>query len=110
MERPAGFVRRNGELRLQKDVASVEAFIHVNDGDSRLNIACSDYGLDGSGAAILRKERRVQVQAADARNLEHAPREDLSVGHHHDHLRRERADLHYGLAVAQLRRLKDRHR
>ncbi len=93
MERSAGFVRQDRELRLQKDVAGVETFVHVDDGDACLGVAGRDRRLDGRRAAILRKERGVQIQTGDPRNLEHALRQDLAIGHDDDHVRRERANL-----------------
>ena len=59
-------------LRLQKDVAGIETFVHVHHGDSGLAIAGGDRCLDRRGAAPARQKRCVQIQAGESWNLEHA--------------------------------------
>ena len=63
-----------------EDVAGVEAFIHVHDGDAGFGIAVADGGLDGGGAAMAGEDGGVDVEAAEAGDVEHSAGEDLAVG------------------------------
>ncbi len=56
-------------------------------------IAGGDRGLDRRGAAPARQERSVKVQTSETGNLEHRAWQDLTVSHHHDHVRFERTNL-----------------
>ena len=108
MERAARFIGGNFKPRLQQDVAGIEPLIHVHDADSRFAIARQDRRLDRRRAAVPWQKRRVQIQAGDSRNLQDRTRQDLSVGHHHDHIRRERAYFRDGLFAFDSGRLQDR--
>jgi hypothetical protein len=51
----------------------------------------------------------MQVQTGDRWNLKNGTRENLSIRHHHDHLRRQGAYFGHGLLVFDASRLQYRH-
>jgi hypothetical protein len=57
----------------------------LHEGDAGLRITRLDGPMDGGGAAPARQEGGVDVDAAQARHVEHRLRQDQAVGgHHHD--------------------------
>ena len=80
VELTGGFVGADGELLGEEDVAGVEALVHIHHGDAGLVVAGEDGGVDRRGAAVARKERGVEIEAAEARGFEDALGEDLAVG------------------------------
>jgi len=72
-------VRRDPELLLHQDVAGVEAGVDAHGGDARHCFSMCNRPLDRSCAAIFRQERRVEVDVAERREIEHPLRDDAAV-------------------------------
>ena len=68
--------RRSASAFDHQHVAGVEPGIHLHDRDAGARVAGLDRALDRRGAAPARQQRRVNVQAAQARQLEHPGRQD----------------------------------
>ena len=64
--------------------AGVEARVEAHGGDAGVGFAVGDGPLDGRGAAVLRQQRAVQVDAAEAGQGEHPVRDDAAVGDDED--------------------------
>ena len=79
----------------------VQALLHAHDAHARLLVARQDGSLDGRGAAPARQQRRVHVEAAEARDVEHLLRQDGAVGRDADHVGGERGQLALRRLVAQ---------
>ena len=63
----------------------IEPGLHLHDGDAGFGIAGQDRALDRRRAAPARQQRGVDVDAAEARHVEHRLRQDQAVGgDHHD--------------------------
>jgi hypothetical protein len=76
----------DGQALFQQHVAGVQARIHLHDGDAGLGVAGLDGAVDGRRAAPARQQRGVDVEAAQARRVEHPLRQDQAVGGHHHHV------------------------
>ncbi len=87
MQQAGGVVEGDGLALGQQHVAGVQARVHLHDGDARLGIAGLDRAMDGRGAAPARQQRAVDVQAAQARQVQHPLRQDQSIGRDHQHVR-----------------------
>ena len=62
-----------------EDVPGVQAGIHLHDGHAGFRVAVENRPLNGRGAAMPGEKRRVDVQAAKAREFEDGGRENLAV-------------------------------
>jgi hypothetical protein len=80
----------------------------VHDGDAGLTFAAEDGGADRAGAAVFRQQRRVDVDAAEARQRQHRGRQQPPVGGDDDDVGREGAQLLERLRAAQVLRLEHR--
>ena len=109
MQRSAGIVRQDVDLALQQNIAGVETFVHVHDSDPSLSVAGGDGGLNRRRAAMPGQQRCVQIQTSRGRNFQNIFRQDLSVGHDHNHIRCERPNLLNRFSIFDPRRLQDRH-
>jgi hypothetical protein len=94
----AGVERGDGGGDGEQDVAGIEPFIHVHDGDAGFGIAVTDGGLDGGGAAVPGKEGGVDVEAAEAGGIEHGAGEELAVGDDDGDIGLEGAEVVHGVA------------
>ena len=85
----------DGRAALRDNGAGVEPGVHFHDGDAGLGVAIGNRPLNRRRAAIFRQQRRVNVQAAVARQIQDRRRQNLSVSHHDDEV---------GLQCAAVRR------
>ena len=67
------------EFLLQKDVAGIEAGVDAHRGDAGDGFAARDGPLNRRGTAVFRKQRGVQVDVAERREIEHPLRNDAAV-------------------------------
>ena len=72
-----------------QDRAGVQTGIHFHDGHAGFSFAVGDGPLDRRGAAIFRQQRRVDVQAAERRQIQNGLRQNLSVSHDDDQVGRQ---------------------
>jgi len=98
--------RRAADLQ---DVALVHAGREIHGGHARLVQVVEDGALHGRRAAQLRQNARVHVDAAEARNVQHPLRKNLSVGHDDDEIGRERLQFFIGCVVPEGVGLEDRN-
>ena len=66
-----GLLEADGRRLLEKDVARVHAWIHLERGDAGLGLAADDGPGDGRGPAIARQERGVDIDRAASGHVEH---------------------------------------
>ena len=104
----AGLFGADGHLLTDENIAGVQPFVHLHDGNSRLGVAVQDGPLHRGTAAVLRQQRNMQVDAAIPGGLEHAGGQDAPIGHHHDQFRGQRLDVGILAAVPQGAGLEDR--
>ena len=97
----AGLLGVDGDLLAGQHVAGVEALVHLHDGDARLGVAVQHRPLHGGAAPVFRQQGDVEVDAAVFRRFQHRSGQDAAVGHHHDELRSQRADVLVLAAVPQ---------
>src|SRR5438309_1674776 len=71
----------------------VDLLDHLHDADAREGVAVQDRPRDRLGSAVPRQQRGMDVQAIEAGHLEDLIAELLAVGHHDDHVGRQRAQL-----------------
>src|SRR4029079_10942156 len=88
-------------------VPGVHALVHLHEGHARLGLATDDRPRDRSGAAILREERRVDVEAAQSWRLKDLVREDAPVGNDERHIGALLTPARGKFASLQLCRLHD---
>ena len=67
MKIPGCLLRSDRSRYLQQDIAGIESFIHLHDGDARFAVSFQDGGLNGRSAAVTWQERGVNVDAAQPR-------------------------------------------
>ena len=72
--------------------AGVEPCVHLHDGDAGLAVAGEDGALDRRRAAPARQQRGMDVEAAEARRLEHRLRQDQAIGRDHRGIEAERGE------------------
>jgi hypothetical protein len=82
----SGVVGQDGLALDQQHVAGIEAGVHLHDRDAGLGVAGLDRAMDRRGAAPARQQRAVDVQAAQARQVQHPLRQDQAVGGDHQHV------------------------
>ncbi len=68
-------------------IARVEASVEEHGGDAGFGFAVGDGPLDGGGSAVLGKERAVDVNVAEAREVEHPLGDDAAVSDYDDGVR-----------------------
>ena len=100
-------VRADRRRASQEHRAGIETGVHEHRGDAGLGLSFGDRPLDRRGAAVLRQQRRVDVDAAVSRNVEQGLREDAAVGEDDSGVRGERRDQVARLVGADLRGLVD---
>jgi len=88
-ERPGELARgdfgADGVFTPQQHGTGIEPGLHLHDAHAGHGIAGQDGALDGRRAAPARQERRVDVEAAVARHVEHRLGQQQAVGSdHHD--------------------------
>ena len=103
----AGLLGVDGDLLAGQHIAGVEALVHLHDGDARLGVAIQHGPLHRGAAAVLGQQRDVEVDAAIFRGFQHRLGQDAAIGHHHDELRSQCADVLVLAAVPQGAGLKD---
>ena len=86
----------------------VESGVHLHDGDARLEVARLDRARDRRRAAPARQQRRVDVEATEARYLEHRRRQDEAVSDDHHQVRLVAAQAHERFFRPKRRRLLQR--
>ena len=79
----AGLVRRDGEAFDQVYRPGIQALLHLHDGHTGLGVARLDRALDRRRPAPARQDGGMDVDAAQARRLQHRLRQQQAVGHHH---------------------------
>ena len=105
-----GLFRPNLVGLLEQNRPRVEAFFEKHRGVAGECVAHGDGPLDGRGAAILRQQRRVQIDAAQPRQRQHPRRNDAAIGHNHNRVRRDGFECSAKLrVVADLFRLRHRN-
>ena len=70
----------------QQHVPSVQARIHLHDGDTRLRITGLDGAMDGRRPPPARQQAGVDVQATQRWQVQHPLGQDQAVGGHHHHV------------------------
>ena len=94
-----------GDYRLFQHVPCIQAHVHHHGGDACLPFAVYDTPLNGCSAPVLRKQGRVDVDAAVLWKLQHCFRKKLAKGYDHVYIRLQSLkDLHKG-GFPHLRRL-----
>jgi hypothetical protein len=91
------------------DGPGVEPGVHAHHADPGLGVARQDGALDGRRTAPARQQRRVNVEAAVARMIEHGLRQDEAVGRDHHDVRRDGQQRRLLLGAAEPFRLVNRH-
>ena len=104
----AGLFGVDGHLLADEDIAGVQPFVHLHDGDAGLGIAVQHGPLHRGAAAVLGQQRDVQVDAAVLGRFQHRSRQDAAIGHHHDQFRRKGLNVGVLAAVPQGAGLEDR--
>ena len=100
------FIRVDRRFADLDDVARIERRRHIHGRDARLPTAVEDRPLDRPRAAQLGQNARVDVHAAERRNIQHALRQNFSVCHDGDRIRAQGTQLLDHRIVAEGRRLK----
>ncbi len=85
-----GLLGPDGKRLLQQDRPGVESFFEQHGGVAGEGFAHGHGPLDRRGAAIARKQRRVQIDAAQPRQREHPGRNDAAISDHDDRIGRDR--------------------
>jgi hypothetical protein len=67
-------------------IAGIQAGIHLHDGDAGFGVAGLDGAMNRRCTAPARQQAGVDVQAAQARRIEHPLRQDQAIGGHHHHI------------------------
>lgn len=93
MQLRGGLLRADGHGALQQHVAGVQSRVHLHDGHAGLGVARLDGALDGRRATPARQQAGVDVQAAQARQVQRPLRQDQAVGGHHHDIRRHALQL-----------------
>ena len=91
----------NGDFFTVQYIAGIQTLVHLHDGNAGLGVTVQHRPLHRGAAAILRQQRNVQVDAAIVGQFQHGLRQDAAIGHHHDQLRGEGADVFILTAVPQ---------
>ena len=97
----AGLLRVDGDLLAAEHIAGVKALIHLHDGNAGLGVAVQHGPLHRGAATVLGQQRNMQVDAAVLRGFQHGLGQDAAIGHHHDQLRGQCADVLVLAAVPQ---------
>ena len=71
VQRSAGVFGRDWARKFIEHITRIETDIHLHDGDTGLGIASPQRTLNGRRAAPARKQRTVNVNAAQARHIQH---------------------------------------
>ena len=92
---------------MQQHVAGVELFGEAHDGHTGAHFAAQDRPLDRCRAAILRQQRGVNVDAAEAWQIQDRTRQNPPVGGDDDQVGRPGAQLIEKLGRSDLERLQN---
>ncbi|MOA50058.1 hypothetical protein D3C78_1730310 [compost metagenome] len=68
-------------------VAGIETHVHLHDSYASFAIASPQSALDRCRTAPAWQQRAMNVDAAQARHIQHGFRQDQAVGYHHHHVR-----------------------
>ena len=107
VEGAGGFASADGEGELGEDIAGIEAFGHIHDGDACSGIIGEDGGLDGGGAAPAWEEGGVKIEAGEGGEGEDFLGEDLAVSHDDDEIGVEVGEGGDGIWGAEFEGLED---
>ena len=94
---------------IQNKIPGIQSFRHVHDGHPALGIPGINGSLDAGGPTMPRQKRSMHINAGQFCNSQKPPRENLSIGHHHNEVRLQSRDLCQSLFLAHSFRLQDRH-
>lgn len=83
----SGFGWADRSFALEEDVAGVHSGVDAHGGDTGDGFAVGDGPLDGRCSAILRKQGSVEINPAEARDVEQTRGDDLAVGDDDDGVR-----------------------
>ena len=97
----AGLLGVDDDLFAVQHIAGIQTLVHLHDGNAGLGVTVQHRPLHRGAAAILRQQRNVQVDAAIAGYFQHGLRQDATIGHHHDQVRGEGANVFILAAVPQ---------
>ena len=78
-ELPCRHMKRNIHLDGLHDIAGIHALIELHDRDAGLLLSVDDDTLNRSSAAILRKERGMDIDRAIGRDIQHRLRQDAAI-------------------------------
>ena len=106
-EGPRRFLGIQGNSRFFQHLPRIHAFVEKHDGHAAFGFAVFDGVLDGGGAAILRQQRAVDVEAAVFRDVQDSFRQNLTVSDDDDDVRRQAAELFDDVVTAHGIRLED---
>src|SRR5579884_2150898 len=101
------FVASNINRFLSEHVARIKRYGHFDNRDAGARLAVINGPGDGSGAAVFRQERGVDVNAAVRRHSEDIAREDLTVSGDDEEIRLERLQGSDAFGCVDALRLKD---
>lgn len=105
MELSGGFLRADVDGFFENDIAGIHAFIHVHDADACFAIAIDDSPVNGGGSAIFRQQRGVDIEAAEARQLENISAQNFSIGSYDKEISLHGGELSKSLGTGQFLRL-----
>jgi hypothetical protein len=68
VQAPGRLARSDGSGDFEKDVAGIEAFVHLHDGDTCFAISRQDCGMNRRSAAVAWQKRGMDVDASNGGN------------------------------------------
>ncbi len=89
MEFAEGLAGAHGRLLLEQDVPGIHALVHPHDRHAGPRLALNDGPVERRRSTVFREQRRVDIDAAQRREIEHLPRQELSEGGHGNQVRRQ---------------------
>ncbi len=109
MQRAARVLRGNRGDRLEQHRPGVQPCFHAHHGHAALGITGLHRALNRCRTAPARQQRRMAVDAAQARNIQHHLRQDQAVGDDHHQIGLQRCQFGLRVGIAQCGRLHDRY-
>ncbi|RMU78088.1 hypothetical protein ALP24_05654 [Pseudomonas syringae pv. aptata] len=109
MQRAARVLRGNRGDGLEQHRPGVQARFHAHHGHAALCITGLHRTLNRRRTAPARQQRRMAVDATQARNIQHHLRQDQAVGDDHHQIRLQRCQFSLRSRIAQCGRLHDRY-
>ena len=105
MEALSGLLRCDRHFRFQKHISGVQSGVHLHRRHSGHLFPADDRPLDRRGSAVLRKQRRMDIDTAVRRHPKDLFRQDLSKCHDDHHIRLIFAQLFHAFGFPDTFRL-----